>query len=78
MHNCSRGVVSNLRFIDLCDRGTLRPVKLCLTTPIVSLAQLLFGGSRRARTHISSKTEALFSVVTMTQRLKCRYLTAEK
>jgi hypothetical protein len=34
MHNCSRGVVSNLRFIDLCDRGTLRPVRLCLTTPL--------------------------------------------
>jgi len=27
-------VVSNLRFIDLCDRGTLRPVRLCLTTPL--------------------------------------------
>jgi hypothetical protein len=26
-------VVSNLRFIDLCDRGTLRPVRLCLTAP---------------------------------------------
>jgi hypothetical protein len=26
-------VVSNLRFIDLCDRGTLRRVRLCLTTP---------------------------------------------
>ena len=34
MHNCSRGVVSNLRFIDLCDRGTLRPVRICLTTPL--------------------------------------------
>ena len=44
----------------------------------ISLTQLLFGGSRRARTHISSKTEALFSFVTMTQRLMCRYLTAEK
>jgi hypothetical protein len=26
-------VVSNLRFIDLCNRGALRPVRLCLTTP---------------------------------------------
>ena len=25
-------MVSNLRFIDLCDRGTLRRVRLCLTT----------------------------------------------
>jgi hypothetical protein len=25
-------VVSNLRFIDLCDRGALRRVRLCLTT----------------------------------------------
>ena len=27
-------MVSNLRFIDLCDRGTLRRVRLCLTTPL--------------------------------------------
>ena len=27
------GVVPNLRFIGLCDRGTLRCVRLCLTTP---------------------------------------------
>jgi hypothetical protein len=31
-------VVSNLRFIDLCDRGTLGRVGLCLTTP-----KLFFG-----------------------------------
>ena len=29
----SHGVVPNLRFIGLCDRGTLRHVRLCLTTP---------------------------------------------
>jgi len=27
-------VVPNLRIIGLCDRGTLRWVRLCLTTPI--------------------------------------------
>ena len=27
-------MVPNLRFIGLCDRGTLRRVRLCLTTPI--------------------------------------------
>ena len=26
-------MVPNLRFIGLCDRGTLRRVRLCLTTP---------------------------------------------
>ena len=26
-------MVSNLRFIDLCNRGALRRVRLCLTTP---------------------------------------------
>ena len=26
-------MVSNLRFIDLCNRGALIPVRLCLTTP---------------------------------------------
>jgi len=30
------------------------------------------------KTHISSKTEALFSSVPMEQRLMCRYLTVEK
>ena len=29
----SQEVVPNLRFTDLCDRGTLRRVRLCLTTP---------------------------------------------
>ena len=32
-YNCSHRVVSNLRFIDLCNRGALIPVRLCLTTP---------------------------------------------
>ena len=27
-------MVSNLRFIDLCGRGALIPVRLCLTTPL--------------------------------------------
>jgi|GEM_PF-4341613 len=33
---------------------------------------------RRIKTHISSKTETLFSSVPMEQRLMCKYLTAEK
>ena len=30
-------MVPNLRFIGLCDRGTLRRVRLCLTTPAEEL-----------------------------------------
>tara|TARA_B100000768_G_scaffold129602_1_gene120203 strand:- start:445 stop:702 length:258 start_codon:yes stop_codon:yes gene_type:complete len=33
MHICYHTVVSNLRFIGSCDRGTLRRVMICLTTP---------------------------------------------
>ena len=33
---------------------------------------------RRTKSHISSKTETLFSFVPMEQHLMCRYLTAEK
>ena len=32
-------MVPNLRFIGLCDRGTLRRVRLCLTTPMQVLAR---------------------------------------
>ncbi|MDA9329997.1 hypothetical protein N9Q61_02650 [Amylibacter sp.] len=30
-------MVPNLCFIGLCDRGTLRRVRLCLTTPLIVL-----------------------------------------
>jgi len=44
----------------------------------LTINQAFFGALRRIKTHISSKTEALFSSVPMEQRLMCRYLTAEK
>jgi len=40
-HNRSYGVVPNLRFIDLCERGTLIWVRLCLTTPPLFLYFLI-------------------------------------
>jgi hypothetical protein len=39
---------------------------------------LLFRALSRIKTHISSKTEALFSSVPKEQHLMCKYLTAEK
>jgi hypothetical protein len=44
----------------------------------LTVTQAPFGALRRIKTHISSKTEALFSSVPMEQHLMCRYLTAEK
>jgi hypothetical protein len=40
--------------------------------------QAFFGALTGMKTHISSKTESLFSSVPMEQRLMCRYLTVEK
>jgi len=35
-------VVPNLRFIGLCDRGTLRRVRLCLTKPKTMTSYTIF------------------------------------
>ena len=44
----------------------------------LSPSKAFLGALSRIKTHISSKTEALFSSVPMEQRLMRRYLTAEK
>ena len=44
----------------------------------LTINQAFFRALSRIKTHISSKTEALFSSVPMEQHLLCRYLTVEK
>ena len=52
-------MVPNLRFIGLCDRGTLRRVKLCLTTPFSELNRTQGTGDNVNDTIISHGSEYL-------------------
>ena len=61
-----------------CEYSALLGYKWVTKNHRLTINQAFFGALRRIKTHISSKTEALFSSVPMEQRLMCRYLTAEK
>ena len=63
-------MVPNLRFIGLCDRGTLRCVRLCLTTPEAEVgAKLLV----RSRAHGVSPTEQAIALATQFRNLLEEY-----
>ena len=51
-------MVPNLRFIGLCDRGTLRWVRLCLTTPFAKLQLQMMGAFAEFERNIIRKRQA--------------------
>ncbi|MDA7760269.1 hypothetical protein N8935_08505 [Amylibacter sp.] len=60
-------MVPNLRFIGLCDRGTLRWVRLCLTTPIKVIPDTAFS--------LNGRLPVPFETGPMSSKLKCGYAT---